>query len=148
MEVGLRRTRPVPARWGSIRCRRTRRSPISPGTLATRRSTNDEAVGPAPTIATSAGRCSGRDGSLSVADLSGGGQAEVSAQGGRLVLGAQHAALLQQRDDLVDEVVEAGRGQVRDEDEPVGRRRSARSRPSASATCAGVPTKVRRPMSR
>ena len=88
--------------------------------MAAKRSTNDDAVGPAPTIATSAGRCSGRDCSLSVAELSGGGQPEVASQGGGLVLGAQHAALLEQRDDGVDEVVEAGRGEVRGEHEAVG----------------------------
>ena len=46
-------------------------------------------------------------------------EAEVVAQGGALVLGAEHAALLQQRDDLVGELVEAAGGDVRDEDEAV-----------------------------
>ena len=46
-------------------------------------------------------------------------QAEVAAQGGAVVFGAEAAAFLQQRDDRVDEVVEAARGEVRDEDEAV-----------------------------
>ena len=47
------------------------------------------------------------------------GQAEVVAQGRALVLGAEHAALLQQRHDLVDELVEAAGRDVRDQDEAV-----------------------------
>ena len=45
---------------------------------------------------------------------------EVPAQGRGLVLGPQHAALLEQRHDLVDEPVEAGRREVRGEHEAVG----------------------------
>ena len=75
-----------------------------------------------------------------------GRQAEVLAQGRARVLGAEHAALLQQRHDLVDELVEAARREVRDEDEAVARRRPARTRRSSSATVAGVPMKVCRPV--
>ena len=46
-------------------------------------------------------------------------QPEVVAQRGALVVGAEHAALLQQRHHLVDERVESARRDVRDEDEPV-----------------------------
>ena len=49
-----------------------------------------------------------------------GREPEVTAQGRRLVLGTQHPALLEQRDDRVDEPVEPGGGEVRCEDEAVG----------------------------
>ena len=48
------------------------------------------------------------------------GQAEVVAQRGAGVVGAEHAALLQQRDDLVDERGQPARGDVRDQDVAVG----------------------------
>ena len=44
----------------------------------------------------------------------------MAAQGRGLVLGAQHAALLEQRDHVVDEVVEARGREVRRQHEPVG----------------------------
>src|SRR5580700_10022208 len=47
-------------------------------------------------------------------------QAEVVAQGGAGVVGAKHAALLQQRDDLVDERRQPAGGDVRDQDVAVG----------------------------
>ncbi|OEI69797.1 hypothetical protein Cus16_0409 [Curtobacterium sp. ER1/6] len=50
------------------------------------------------------------------------GQPERPAEGRTLVVGGPvHAAFLQQRDDAVDEVVEAVRVRVRDDDEPVAR---------------------------
>src|SRR5690606_7010287 len=48
-------------------------------------------------------------------------EAEVLAQGRALVLGAERPALLEQRDDSVEDVVEPARREVRDEDEAVGR---------------------------
>lgn len=41
-------------------------------------------------------------------------------QRGTAVLGAEHPALLEQRDDPVDEVVQAAGGEMRYEDESVG----------------------------
>ncbi|NCL72685.1 hypothetical protein AIIKEEIJ_00120 [Rhodococcus sp. YH1] len=45
----------------------------------------------------------------------------MTAQGGALVFGAETAAFLQQRHDLVDEFVEAAGGEVRNQDEAVAR---------------------------
>ena len=47
------------------------------------------------------------------------GDAQVVAQCGPGVVGPQRAALLEQRDDLVDELVKAAGGEVRADDEPV-----------------------------
>ncbi len=67
------------------------------------------------------------------------------AQRRGLVLGAERAALLQERHDLVDEAVEPARRQVGHEDEPVARVRCTKSSRS-SATCAGVPMNDCRPV--
>src|SRR6185369_297112 len=47
-------------------------------------------------------------------------EAEMVAQRGAGVVGAEHAALLQQRDDLVDERRQPAGGDVRDHDVAVG----------------------------
>src|SRR5690606_21359960 len=62
-----------------------------------------------------AARDSGGDGGR--ADV---GQAQVVAQGGAGVVGAQGAAVLQERDHVVDEFVQAGGDQVGAENEAVG----------------------------
>src|SRR6266545_979721 len=49
------------------------------------------------------------------------GQPEVRAERRTGVLGTEDAALTQQRDDAVDEVVQAAGSEVRDKDEAVGR---------------------------
>ena len=63
---------------------------------------------------------------------------EVLAVGGAGVLGAEDAALLEQRHDLVGEPVEPAWGDVRDEDEAVAWTCALR----ASATVAGEPVNV------
>ena len=113
-----------------MRCTRSGRPASSSGALAARRSSSDDAVGPAPTmrqlerpfctvVRAVAERASAGQ-RRRAARPAAAGQAEVVAQRRALVVGAEHAALLEQRDDLVDEAVEAVRREVGHEDVAVG----------------------------
>ena len=93
---------------------RRARSGSSSGRFAARRSSSDDAVGPAPMSASSTGTSVSRARHSTP-------QSEVIAKCGAVVVRSEHAAFLEEGDDVVDEAVDAVRRQVRHEDVAVGR---------------------------